>query len=437
MINNIAQKKTVAFITLGCKLNFAETSGIASMFGEKGYTRVPGNQNADVFVINTCTVTETANKKSRQAINKIIKHNPNAKVVVVGCYSQLSHNEVSKIEGVDLILGTHNKFNVINELEKLDKIQIPKTIIDTEVLHKGFVPTYSFGDRTRCFLKVQDGCNYFCSYCTIPYARGNSRNNSIAETVSTARSIVQKGVHEIILTGVNIGDFGRSTNESFFDLLKQISAIDGLERLRISSIEPNLLTNQIIEYVAKSKNILPHFHIPLQCGTDNLLQLMRRRYTTSFFADKVNFIKSLMPHACIAADLIIGVPGETNDEFNKTLNFIDSIDVSYLHVFTYSERANTPAAIMPNKVPINIRKQRSEILHKKSIIKQHIFYNQHIGTTRKVLFESRKANNLIQGFTDNYINVQVPYDKNYINKIIDVELIDIADNNNINGKVIL
>jgi threonylcarbamoyladenosine tRNA methylthiotransferase MtaB len=428
--------KKVAFTTLGCKLNFSETSGIARQFEEAGYIRVNDNDKADIFIINTCTVTELANRKSRQAMRKLVNRNPGARFVAIGCYSQLNPDEVAAIEGVDLVLGSDNKFEIINLINKLgdQKSEQPLTIVTpTKELFK---PVYSFGDRTRSFLKVQDGCDYYCSYCTIPNARGRSRNNTIENTVIAAREVVEKGVKEIVLTGVNIGDFGRTTQENFFDLLLQLERIDGLQRLRISSIEPNLLTDQIIEHVAGSKIIVPHFHIPLQCGTDNLLRLMRRRYTTGFYAKRIEKIKTLMPNACIAADVIVGVPGETEEEFANACAFVESIPLSYLHVFPYSVRKNTLAAHMPAQVPVEIRKQRSLAMIELGIKKSGEFISSQMGTTRTVLFEAEPINTHMYGFTDNYIKVKVKANINYINQIKPVELIKQIDNQEVIGNVI-
>ena len=427
----------VAFTTLGCKLNFSETSGIAAQFEQAGYQRVESDEKADYFVINTCTVTELANKKSKQALKKIISRNPDAKIIAVGCYSQLKPDEVANIEGVDLVLGSDNKFDIIEQLKQLEHGGGVKIIINDARIEQTFTPSYSYGDRTRSFLKVQDGCDYFCSYCAIPYARGRSRNNSIAETVLKANEIVARGIKEIILTGVNIGDFGKASNEDFFGLVNALDAVEGLERLRISSIEPNLLTDAILEFATNSKVVVPHFHIPLQCGTDNLLRLMRRRYTTSFYKKRIQKIKSIMPQACIAADIIVGVPGETNDEFEKACEFIRSIDVSYLHVFTYSERENTMAVKMPNQVPIGVRKERSKIMHQLAVEKQLIFQLQHLNTVRKVLFEAQRNGDVMHGFTDNYIKVEVPFNAELINDTKNVLLVSITDEGNVFGKVLI
>lgn len=426
----------VAFTTLGCKLNFSETSGIAAQFEEAGYKRVNVDENADVYVINTCTVTELANKKSRQAIKKLINRNPNAKVVAVGCYTQLKPKEVSEIEGVHLILGSENKFDIIEQLSNIGNDNATRVVIKSAAKETSFSPSYSYGDRTRSFLKVQDGCDYFCSYCAIPHARGRSRNNSIEETVAKANEIVRKGIKEIILTGVNIGDFGKATNENFFQLVKALAEVKGLERLRISSIEPNLLTNDILEFVASNKVVVPHFHIPLQCGTDNLLRLMRRRYTTSLYKKRVEFIKSIMPNACIAADVIVGVPGETQEEFNNACSFIKSLDISYLHVFTYSERENTLAVKMQNQVPVEIRKERSKIMHTIANEKQKAFHLSHLNTKREVLFEAQNYNGVMYGFTDNYIKIAVPFRDDLINRTVEVKLDKLGVEGTVNGIVV-
>lgn len=432
----IMEQKKVALTTLGCKLNFSETSGISRHFETAGYLRVGIDEPADVFVINTCSVTELANKKSKQTIRRLIKQNPNAKIVAVGCYSQLKSEEVAQIEGVDLVLGSGNKFDVLKELENISPNSTePVRITDTED-DTSFTPTYSYGDRTRSFLKVQDGCDYFCSYCTIPRARGRSRSNTVKETIAKAQEVVDKGVKEIILTGVNIGDFGKNTNEDFFQLVQAFENVKGLERLRISSIEPNLLTDDILKFVANSKIVVPHFHIPLQCGTDNLLRLMRRRYTTAFYKKRIETIKQLMPDACIAADLIVGVPGESDEEFEMSKSFVASLDISYLHIFTYSERENTLAIKMPNQVPVARRKERSKIMHNLAKQKQLDFQNQHLYTRRQVLFEAQNDKGKMYGFTDNYIKVEIPYQETLVNTIQWVTLDKILRNGNIQATLI-
>ncbi len=426
------QLKKVAFTTLGCKLNFSETSGIAQQFEKQGYERVNDNEPADIFVINTCTVTELANRKSRQAIRKLINRNPNAKIIAVGCYTQLNPEEVAAIQGVDLILGSDNKFDAVQLVNQLEKNN-PK--IYTSTKNQPFEPVYSFGDRTRSFLKVQDGCDYYCSYCTIPQARGRSRNNTIENTVLAAREVVAKGVKEIILTGVNIGDFGRSTNETFYDLILALEKIEGLKRLRISSIEPNLLNDQIINQVVNSQVIVPHFHIPLQCGTDELLRSMRRRYTTAFYAKRIETIKKLIPDACIAADIIVGVPGESEEAFRKSMQFIESIPVSYLHVFPYSERKNTLAVKMPEQVPVEERRARSKMMIELGDVKAEQFIKSQLGKERMVLFESEPFNTHMYGFTDNYIKVKVKANAQCINEIKTVRLTEYVSTEMVTGMI--
>lgn len=426
--------KTFTISTLGCKLNFSESSQMARQLKDIGYDQNDGNGNAELVVVNTCTVTELANKKSKQVIRKLIKQNPNAKVVAVGCYSQLKPKEVSLIDGVDLVLGANNKSEIANWVQKLENDELDEPIHSEG--GDAFEPSYSFGDRTRSFFKIQDGCDYYCSYCTIPLARGRSRNNNIESTVNVANEIVSKGVKEIILTGVNIGDFGKSTDESFFQLLKELVKVEGLERLRISSIEPNLLNEEIIELAAESNVIMPHFHIPLQCGTDNLLRLMRRRYTTALFEKRVKKIKSLMPDACIAADVIVGVPGETQEEFAAACDFIKGIDVTNLHVFTYSERENTLAVKMDNQVPLNIRKERSKVMHEIARNKQAIFSEKCLSNVYQVLFEGDYNEEFMFGFTDNYIRVRVPLQKDLVNHICSVKLLSLVDYSLVVGEII-
>ncbi len=423
--------KTFTITTLGCKLNFSESSEIARQLSGKGYKRVDGKENANLIVINTCTVTELANKKSKQAIRKMANRNPNAKIIAVGCYSQLKHDEVSSIEGVDLVLGANNKFDVekmLRFLEHNEPISIEEEEKDT------FNPSYSLGDRTRSFFKIQDGCDYFCSYCAIPFARGRSRNNNIESTVAKAKEVVDKGVKELILTGVNIGDFGKATGESFLELLQELVKVKGLLRLRISSIEPNLLTDEIIEFAAQSEVIVPHFHIPLQCGTDNLLRLMRRRYTTRLFASRVTKIKSLIPTACIAADVIVGVPGETDQEFINACNFIRNVDVTNLHVFTYSERENTMAVKMENQVPISVRKERSKFMHSIAKEKQRNFNEINLNSIQKVLFEGDYNDSFMYGFTENYIRVELPLKRELVNEIVHVKLLQINNDGNVKAE---
>lgn len=423
--------KTVAFISLGCKLNYSETSWIAQQFENAGYERVHESSDADVFIIDTCTVTELANKKSRQAIHKILNRKPDTILVAVGCYTQLKPDEVAKINGVDYIFGSDNKMDLLKHIATLQKQSKPVVSVTKE--SNIFDPIYSFGDRTRSFFKVQDGCDYFCSYCTIPHARGRSRSNTVARTVEVARQAVSKGIKELVLTGVNIGDFGRANGECLYQLLVELEKIEGLERIRIGSIEPNLLTDQIIEHVAGSKVIMPHFHIPLQCGTDRLLALMHRRYTTDFYAKRIERIKTLMPDSCIAADVIVGVPTETEDDFSTTCKFIKSLPLSYLHVFPYSERANTLAVKM-EMVPNETRKHRSQQLIAEGKLMSKTFIASQLGKSRPVLFEAEPFNAFMYGFTDNYIKVKVPSNEQSINQIRQVKLLNMADNNEVAGE---
>ncbi|HEX7413709.1 MAG TPA: tRNA (N(6)-L-threonylcarbamoyladenosine(37)-C(2))-methylthiotransferase MtaB [Bacteroidia bacterium] len=421
--------KRVAFHTLGCKLNFAETSSIARKFQNSGYTKVEFVAEADVYVLNTCSVTENADKECKQLIRNIKKLAPQAIVAVIGCYAQLKANEIGQIPGVDLVLGAKEKFNLphyINNLSKTETAQVHSCEIEET---NAFVSSYSAGDRTRSFLKVQDGCDYTCSYCTIPLARGKSRSDSIENVITQANEIAAQGVKEIVLTGVNIGDFGftqtshiEKKQETFLELIKELDKVEGVERFRISSIEPNLLRDEIIDFVAQSKKFVPHFHIPLQSGSNTILKLMRRRYMRELYTERVARIKQVMPHACIGVDVIVGFPNETETEFLESYNFINGLDISYLHVFTYSERPNTDAISMGNAVPVHERKERNKMLRILSTKKQRHFYGQHIGSTRKVLFESENKNGFISGFTDNYIKVQMSFSIDLINNLKDVYL---------------
>ncbi len=415
-------QKTVAFYTLGCKLNFSETSSIGRQLTEAGMVKVPFEAGADVYVVNTCSVTDNADKKCKKIVKEALRHNPNAFVAIVGCYAQLKPNEIAKIPGVDMVLGAAEKFNINNYLEDLSKkeIAVVKEGKIKEVLD--YHASYSIGDRTRSFLKVQDGCDYFCSFCTIPLARGKSRSDTIENIVKQATEIVSQGIKEIVLTGVNTGDFGVDTDENFYQLLQALEKVEGLERIRISSIEPNLLTDEIIELVAKSNVIVPHFHIPLQSGSDKILQSMRRRYLTELYTSRVNKIKSLMPHCCIGVDVIVGYPGEEHQDFIDTYNYLNELNISYLHVFTYSERVNTTAYKLPGKVNLSERADRSKMLHILSDKKRLAFYNEHIGKTYPVLWEAENDNNIMYGFTNNYIKVKTNYDPMLVNEIIDVEI---------------
>ena len=419
------QYKKVAFYTLGCKLNFSETSTIARNFENQGFAKVDFDETPDIYVINTCSVTDNADKKCRQIVRKALQVNPNAFVTMIGCYAQLKPQEISSIPGVDLVLGANEKFNIlehIEALEKKEKAEVKSTNIKET---NDFIPSFSLGDRTRSFLKVQDGCDYFCSFCTIPLARGKSRNASIAETLIEAKKIADTEIKEVVLTGVNIGDFGQGGEENFFQLIQQLDKIEGIERFRISSIEPNLLTNEIIEFVAQSKRFVPHFHIPLQSGSDKLLVAMRRKYLRVLYQERVSKIKELMPHACIGVDVIVGFPGETDEEFLETVNFIHQLDVSYLHVFTYSERANTTAKKMADSVPLDLRRQRSKQLHILSDKKRRFFYETQIGSEHTVLFEAEESEGIMYGFTENYVKVKIPFNADFVNQLIAVKLIDI------------
>ncbi|HOH75051.1 MAG TPA: tRNA (N(6)-L-threonylcarbamoyladenosine(37)-C(2))-methylthiotransferase MtaB [Paludibacteraceae bacterium] len=413
---SVFDNKTVAFYTLGCKLNFSETSAIGKSLIEQGYRKVAPHEPASLCIINTCSVTDSADKKCRQTITKAIKENPGAFVIVTGCYAQLKPDDITSIPNVDLVLGANDKFNIPDIIAKKtampNKLQASPTNRMTEFHH-----SYSSEDRTRHFLKVQDGCDYFCSYCTIPLARGRSRNGSIENLVKDAQSIAALGGKEIVLTGVNIGDFEHSTNESFIDLLKALEQVEGIERYRISSIEPNLLTDDIIALVAQSTKLMPHFHIPLQSGCNEVLNLMKRRYTTELFAQKIATIKQLMPHAFIGVDVIVGVRGETTSYFETTYQFIESLPISQLHVFSYSERAGTQALKIEHVVTPNEKKRRSHLLLSLSEQKTEAFYNNFKHTIRPVLWEGTKKGGFMYGFTDNYIRVKTPYVIHKINTI--------------------
>lgn len=414
--------KTAAYYTLGCKLNFAETSAIGRQLFNSGITRARKGQEADICVINTCSVTELADKKGRQAIRKAIQENPSAFVVVTGCYAQLKPDDVAQIEGVDLVLGAEQKLDVVKYLDGLEKKDKSEVITSKTHRIRSFVPSVSADDRTRYFLKVQDGCDYFCSFCTIPFARGRSRNGSIADIVKQAEQVVNEGGKEIVLTGVNIGDYGRTTNESFLDLIKELDKVEGVERYRISSIEPNLLSDEIIDFVAGSRRFAPHFHMPLQAGSDAVLKLMKRKYDSSLFKHKVQKIKSIIPDAFIGVDVIVGVRGETDDYFEESKAFIDSLNFSQLHVFTYSERPGTQALQIDYAVDPKTKHVRSKTLLDISDVKLYEFYKSQKGTKRKVLFENTKRGKKMHGFTENYLKLYSDYDPQYINRIIEVEV---------------
>ncbi|MFB9120941.1 tRNA (N(6)-L-threonylcarbamoyladenosine(37)-C(2))-methylthiotransferase MtaB [Bergeyella porcorum] len=421
--------KTAAYHTLGCKLNFAETSTIARNLTEAGYEKVSFDERADVYVINTCSVTEAADKECKYHVKRAMKANPEGLVVVVGCYAQLKPEEISNIEGVDLVLGAKEKFNILSYLEDLEKSNAQGQVHSCEIEEADFfIGSYSIGDRTRAFLKVQDGCDYKCTYCTIPLARGISRSDTIANIVRNAREIAEKDIKEIVLTGVNIGDYGKGEfgnkkhEHTFLDLITELDKVEGIERIRISSIEPNLLKDESIELVSKSKSFVPHFHIPLQSGSDDLLKKMKRRYLTKLYSDRVAKIREVMPDAAIGVDVIVGFPGETEERFLETYHFIQSLPIAYLHVFTYSERENTEAAAMDGEVPVSERKKRNKMLRILSEKKKMAFYESQIGNTLPVLWEHENKEGYMYGFTENYVRVKKPFDASFINTIEKVKL---------------
>ncbi len=414
--------KSVAFYTLGCKLNFSETSTIARSLMEEGYQKVAFQESADVYVINTCSVTDHADRKCKKVVKEALRHNPNAFVAVIGCYAQLKPQEIAKIPGVDVVLGAAEKFNInayIGDGFKKEQAIVHEGKIK-EVLD--YHASYSIGDRTRTFLKIQDGCDYFCAFCTIPLARGKSRSDTIENVVKQAHEIVDQGIKEIVLTGVNTGDFGVQTGETFLGLLQALENVEGLKRIRISSIEPNLLSNEIIDFAASSTKIVPHFHIPLQSGSDEILKAMRRKYDTALYASRIQHIKEKMPNACIGVDVIVGFPGETDEEFLKTYQFLNELDISYLHVFPYSERSNTTANKMPGKVLLRTRNERVQQLQILSEKKKRFFYESQLGSTQSVLWEAENNANSLFGFTENYVKVKTTYDPMLINEITKVEL---------------
>ena len=425
----------VAFHTLGCKLNFAETSTLAGKFLEQGYERVDFNEEADVYVINTCSVTSKADRKSKEAIKKARNRNPQAKIVAVGCYAQLQSEKIANIEGVDLILGSNEKFRILEYLQNYEAKEEPE--IHTCALDDAvkYYPSYSKGDRTRSFLKIQDGCDYACTYCTVPLARGKSRNQSIWSILDEASCIADSDIKEVVLTGVNIGDFGKSTGESFYELINQLEKVGGIERFRISSIEPNLLNDEIIRFVTQSEKFLPHFHIPLQSGCNEILAKMKRRYRRELLIDRLEQIKKHIPGAFVGVDVIVGFPGEDRDKFRETFQFLEDLDASYYHVFSYSQRPGTPAAQMSGKVPAEEIKQRSREVQQLAERKKQKFYRQHLGETRKVLFENKSDNGSITGFTDNYIKVEADGNDNLQGKIRDIMLKSINSQGNVTGEI--
>lgn len=428
------KKRSVAFHTLGCKLNFSETSTLARMLDAEGFEKKNFEDFADVYVINTCSVTDNADKECRQIVRRIQRKAPESLVVITGCYAQLKPKEIAEIPGVDLVLGAAEKFNIAQHLTNLTKNDSAKICsCDIEDV-TGFTSSFSANDRTRTFLKVQDGCDYNCSFCTIPMARGKSRSDSISNVIANAKEIAAKGVKEIVLTGVNLGDFGKGPDgagvtiginqreESFYELIQELDKVEGIERYRISSIEPNLLTPEIIEFVANSKKFMPHFHIPLQSGSNDILKLMRRRYKRELYAERVAMIKQFMPHCAIGVDVIVGFPGETDEHFKETFDFLHSLDVSYLHVFTYSERANTLAVELSKVIPIQKRNERNKTLRNLSFMKLQYFTQQFTGQTRKVLFEAFDKNGMMEGYTDNYLRITTPYREEWANEVIDWKL---------------
>ena len=418
--------KRVAFHTLGCKLNFSETATISRDFIRHGFEKVDYRDKADIYVLNTCSVTENADKKARKLIRQAKRRNPNSSIAVIGCYAQLKPETIAGIDGVDLVLGAEEKFNLLNHLDTLD-LNNGTRVIKSDINHvHTFTSSYSSGERTRSFLKVQDGCDYTCSFCTIPFARGESRSDTIVNTMKVAREVAQTDAREIVLTGVNIGDFGKGTTETFFDLIQELDQLEGIDRIRISSIEPNLLTDEIIEFCAASQKFMPHFHVPLQSGSDKILGAMRRRYKRTLYENCVAKIKQCIPDACIGVDVIVGFPGETDDDFFDTYNFLNELDISYLHVFTYSERPNTDALEIGAVVSKGDRAHRSKLLHILSDKKRRFFHEQFIGQERPVLFESVK-NGKIMGHTDNYIQVQVNGEIDLINTINNILLSEYND----------
>lgn len=419
----MATPQTVSFHTLGCKLNFSESSSIRRTFEASGYHTVPFDNGADIYVINTCSVTDFADRKCRKAVRQALRHRPNAKIIVIGCYAQLKPSEIASIDGVDLVLGAAEKFNILNYIDNLQKADGTAMVETGDIVDVNqFNESFSYGDRTRTFLKIQDGCDYKCSFCTIPLARGKSRSNSIEKVLDNVKMIAALGNKEIVLTGVNIGDFRTHKGETFLDLIQALDQVKGIERFRISSIEPNLCTNDIIEFVADSSFFVPHFHMPLQSGSNKILSSMRRRYKRELYEDRVSYIKEKMPDACIGVDVIVGFPGERESDFEDTYQFIQNLPVSYLHVFTYSERPNTHAEGLRPVVPIDIRRKRNEKLRRLSDNKRKQFYSNHFDTEKRVLFEAHSSKDKMQGFTENYIKVEAPLITDFLNTIQTVKL---------------
>ena len=435
-------KKKVAFYTLGCKLNFSETSTIARNFTDEDFERVDFEEVADIYVVNTCSVTENADKQFKQVVRKAMKLNNKAFVAAVGCYAQLKPEELAAVDGVDLVLGATEKFKITDYLNDLSKNDFGE-VHSCEISEADFyVGSYSIGDRTRAFLKVQDGCDYKCTYCTIPLARGISRSDALENVLLNAKEISQQNIKEIVLTGVNIGDYGKGEfgnkkhQHTFLDLVQALDKVDGIERLRISSIEPNLLKNETIEFVSKSRTFVPHFHIPLQSGSNEILKLMKRRYQREIYVERVNKIREVMPHACIGVDVIVGFPGESDEFFLETYNFLSNLDISYLHVFTYSERDNTEAAAMGNVISANVRAKRSKMLRGLSVKKRRAFYESQIGSNRTVLFESENKEGYIHGFTENYVKVKTPWNPELVNTLQNINLTRIDDDGSVRIEIL-
>ncbi len=431
------ERKKVAFYTLGCKLNFSETSTIARNFTQEDFDRVEFEDVADIYVINTCSVTDNADKQFKQVVKKAMKLNDKAFVAAIGCYAQLKPEELAAVDGVDLVLGASEKFKItdyINDLSKNDMGEVHSCEISEADFYVG---SYSIGDRTRAFLKVQDGCDYKCTYCTIPLARGISRSDELQNVLDNAAEISRQNIKEIVLTGVNIGDYGKGEfgnkkhEHTFLELVQALDEVDGIERLRISSIEPNLLKNETIEFVAQSRTFVPHFHIPLQSGSNDILKKMKRRYLREVYTERVAKIREVMPHACIGVDVIVGFPGETDEHFLETYHFLNDLDISYLHVFTYSERDNTEAALMENVIPVNVRSKRSKMLRGLSVKKRRAFYESQLGTNRKVLFESENREGYIHGFTENYVRVKTPWNPELVNTLHDITLTQIDEDGSV------
>ncbi|UPQ78034.1 tRNA (N(6)-L-threonylcarbamoyladenosine(37)-C(2))-methylthiotransferase MtaB [Flavobacterium azooxidireducens] len=429
--------KKVAFYTLGCKLNFSETSTIARNFQQEGFERVDFEEVADIYVINTCSVTDNADKQFKQIVKKALKHNEKAFIAAVGCYAQLKPEELAAVDGVDLVLGATEKFKItdyLNDLSKNDMGEVHSCEIEEANFYVG---SYSIGDRTRAFLKVQDGCDYKCTYCTIPLARGISRSDELQNVLNNAKEILQQGIKEIVLTGVNIGDYGKGEfgnkkhEHTFLELVQALDEVEGIERLRISSIEPNLLKNETIDFVSKSRTFVPHFHIPLQSGSNDILKKMKRRYLRELYVDRVNKIREVMPNACIGVDVIVGFPGETDEHFLETYHFLNDLNISYLHVFTYSERDNTEAAEMENVIPANVRSKRSKMLRGLSVKKRRAFYESQLGTTRTVLFEAENKEGYIHGFTENYVKVKTPWNPELVNTLHEIKLTKIDEDGSV------